>query len=54
MRSLDARTIGLLAAATALAGCHPPKDVRPPYHEPNAAKPAPLVPTWPPAEPPVR
>lgn len=56
MRSFDARIISLLAVAIALAGCHPPRDVRPPYHEPAAAKPASKaeVPTPHPADQPVR
>jgi hypothetical protein len=40
MRSFDARIVCLLAVVVALAGCHPPRDARPPYHEPAAARPA--------------
>lgn len=34
------KTIGVGALALCLVGCRPPHDVRPPYHEPAAAKPA--------------
>jgi len=53
MRSFHALTVGLVAATIALAACQPPRDVRPPYHEPVAAKPAPTVSTPAAAEPPV-
>lgn len=40
MHSYRARIVGLLVVASAVAGCQPARDVRPPYHEPAAAKPA--------------
>jgi hypothetical protein len=56
MRSTDARIVSLIAVAIALAGDNPPRDARPPYHEPAAAKPASdaAVPTPHPADQPVR
>ena len=39
MRSYGSQIAGLLAVAITitLAACHPPRDARPPYHEPAAA-----------------
>lgn len=38
MLKIAVRIAGSIALVTALAACHPPRDVRPPYHEPSAAK----------------
>jgi hypothetical protein len=45
MRRFDARIVSLLAVTLTLAGCHPLRDVRPPYREPAAAKSASEAPT---------